>query len=98
MKKTVSNGNAPESGGGFTCYIGPSVAGVISRGEVFTGSREWALKAAGALLEKVPEAASLLVPGDKLAGALCRAEEPGSALFRACEKVREMGKEAMSHA
>jgi len=93
MKKTVSTGNTPKSASGFWCYIGPSVGGVIDHGAVFPGSREAALKAAGAAIEQLPPVKTLLVPGERLAAAVGKLKEPGSALHAASVQVKELARE-----
>ncbi len=93
MKKTVSTGNTPKSASGFWCYLGPSVGGVIGHGAVFPGSREAALKAVGPAIEKLPPVKTLLVPGERLAAAMRKVKEPGSALHAASAQVRQLAKE-----
>lgn len=93
MKKTISTGNTPKSASEFWCYIGPSVGGIISHGDIFPGGREDALQAAGAAIEQLPPVKTLLVSGERLAAAIGKVQEPGNALHAAWEQVRELARQ-----
>ena len=66
---------------GFYCYIGPSIRGLIQSGTVYMGTREDALKAAAAAIERRPLIRTLIVPGETLAADRIKVKTPGSALF-----------------
>lgn len=66
---------------GFYCYIGPSIKGLIQTGTIYRGSRDKALAAAAAAIEKNPLVRTLIVSGDALPGARLRIKTPGNALY-----------------
>lgn len=90
-KQRISTSSPAEAG--FWCYIGPSVGGVIDHGAVFPGTREAALKAAGKAIGQLPPVKTLLVPGERLAAAVGKLKEPGSALHAASVQVKELARE-----
>lgn len=60
-----------DSSAGFCMYIGPTLAGVIQTGTVYTGSKQQVIASPELVpvLAKYPLAADLLVDGEKLAEA-----------------------------
>lgn len=66
---------------GFFCYIGPTIRGLIQTGAVYVGTRENALKAASAAIERHPLIRTLIVPGETLAADRINIKKPGTALY-----------------
>lgn len=74
-------------GAGFSCYIGPTIRGLIQNGTVYMGTREDALKAASAAIERRPLIRTLIVPGDTLAADRINVKKPGTALYRNYQRI-----------
>jgi len=69
------------------CYIGPNIRGYLHSGQVFRGERADILKAYAPLVEKHPLVKNLLVPGESLAVARRKVQEPGTAHHANCQKL-----------
>lgn len=79
-----------KSGGaaaGFYCYIGPSITGLIQHGTIYRGSRNAALSAAAAAIERNPLIKTLIVSGDRLPEARLKVKKPGNALYQNYQRV-----------
>lgn len=82
-KKEKSSGAAA----GFYCYIGPSITGLIQHGTIYRGSRNAALSAAAAAIERNPLIKTLIVSGDRLPEARLKVKKPGNALYKNYQRV-----------
>lgn len=82
-KKEKSSGRAA----GFYCYIGPSITGLIQHGTIYRGSRNAALSAAAAAIERNPLIKTLIVSGDRLPEARLKVKKPGNALYKNYQRV-----------
>lgn len=82
-KKEKSSGAAA----GFYCYIGPSITGLIQHGTIYRGSRNTALSAAAAAIERNPLIKTLIVSGDRLPEARLKVKKPGNALYKNYQRV-----------
>lgn len=71
----------------FFCYIGPGITGLIQHGTIFRGTREEAMAAAAAAIEKYPSVKSLIVSGDRLPAARLKVKKPGNALYQSCQRI-----------
>jgi hypothetical protein len=76
---------------GFFCYIGPGITGLIQHGAIYRGTRETALAAAAAAIEKYPLIKTLIVPGDKLPEARLKVKKPGNALYQNYQRILRKG-------
>ena len=74
-KSTESAKPVAAAGGGYCCYIGPSIPGLIRNGAVFRGS----LKDACAQAE--PLVKTLIVSSETLPGDRLKVKTPGNALY-----------------
>lgn len=69
------------AGAGFCVYIGPTILGVIQNGTVLRGTREEAVEAARAAVEKYPLVKTLIVSGDTLGADRIKVNTPGNLLY-----------------
>lgn len=79
--KAASTEKSNSSAVGFYCYIGPSIVGLIQHGDIYRGTREEALAAASAAIEKYPMIKPLIVPGENLPDAHVKVKKPDSSLY-----------------
>ncbi len=61
-------------------YIGPSLRGIITKGQVFRGDKQTALASLVPAARKYPGIANLIVSGEQLAGARFEVKREGSLL------------------
>lgn len=73
--------------GGFYCYIGPNIPGLIQSGQIYIGTREAAFLAAPAAIERFPLVKTLLVSGTALPEARLKVKKPGNALYANYQKI-----------
>ena len=83
---SVSKQIKPDDGG-FYCYIGPNIPGLIPNGQIYMGAREAALSAASAAIERFPLVKTLLVSGTALPEARLKVKKPGNALYANYQKI-----------
>lgn len=75
---------------GFSCYIGPTIRGVIQTATIYPVPRANALKLPEVrlALEKAPAAADLIVNGAALPQARIAVKTPGTDLYRKFQDLR----------
>ena len=83
---SISNQITPNDGG-FYCYIGPNIPGLIQSGQIYMGTREEALSAASGAIERFPLVKTLLVSGTALPEARLKVKKPGNALYANYQKI-----------
>lgn len=71
----------------FSVYLGPSIRGGITKGQIFPMTKAEALASIAKTVEKQPLVAELIVEGDALPGAVARIKQPDSLLFKTYEKL-----------
>ena len=71
----------------FYCYIGPSITGLIQRGDICRGTRKKALAKWDEAIKKYPLIKTLIVSGDKLPEARLKVKKPGNALYKNCQRI-----------
>lgn len=84
---SISKQNVKPDDGGFYCYIGPNIPGLIQSGQIYMGTREAALLAASAAIERFPLVKTLLVSGTALPEARLKVKKPGNALYANYQKI-----------
>lgn len=72
---------------GFSCYIGPTLLGVIQNGSIFSCSRDEAVRLMAAAIAKHPGIASLIISGDDLPEARIKVKTPGTLLFHQYKQI-----------
>ena len=72
---------------GFYCYIGPSITGLIQRGDICRGTRKKALAKWDEAIKKYPLIKTLIVSGDKLPEARLKVKKPGNALYKNYQRI-----------
>ena len=80
-KSTESAKPVAAAGGGYCCYIGPSIPGLIRNGAVFRGSLKDACAQAEAAVEAEPLVKTLIVSSETLPGDRLKVKTPGNALY-----------------
>lgn len=65
----------------FCVYIGPTIRGVFSKGQIFATPRDEILKRFYAEIERIPTIEHLIVPGAELAEARINVNTPGNQLY-----------------
>jgi hypothetical protein len=88
---TSTSAKKADAAAGFFCYIGPSVPSLIQHGTIYTGTREQALAAASAAIEKHPVVKTLIVSGESLPEARLRVKKPGNTLYQNYQRVLGKG-------
>ena len=83
---SVSKQIKPDDGG-FYCYIGPNIPGLIPNGQIYMGTREAAFSAASAAIERFPLVKTLLISGTALPEARLKVKKPGNALYANYQKI-----------
>lgn len=83
--KASDSGKAAD--GGFYCYIGPNIAGLIQSGTIYVGTKENALAAVDNAVKKHPLVKTLLVSGAALPEARLKVKKPGNALYANYQKL-----------
>lgn len=76
-----------EDAGVFSIYIGPSLRGGITKGQIFKMNKKAALASIASLVEKHPLIADLLVDGNDLPAAKVRLAQSNSLMHRNYEKL-----------
>jgi len=71
----------------FYCYIGPSITGLIQRGDICRGTRKKALAKWDEAIKKYPLIKTLIVSGDKLPEARLKVKKPGNALYKNYQRI-----------
>jgi len=71
----------------FCVYLGPSIRGGITKGQIFPMAKAEALASIAKTVEKQPLVADLIVEGDALPEAVVRVKQPDSLLFKTYEKL-----------
>lgn len=87
VQAPAKKGKAGSAAAGFYCYIGPSITGLIQHGTIYRGSRNAALSAAAAAIERNPLIKTLIVSGDRLPEARLKVKKPGNALYKNYQRV-----------
>ena len=72
---------------GFSCYVGPSVLGLIQKNSIYPGSVEDARKACAEAIRRYPLVSQLIVDGTQLGDALVKVRTPGTYLYEMARKV-----------
>lgn len=72
---------------GFSCYIGPTLKGLIQTGTIYRGTRRDALNKAAEAIAARPLVKTLIVPGDMLSEARVRVKTPGNILYANYQKL-----------
>lgn len=67
--------------GGYCCYIGPSIPGLIRNGAIFRGSLKDACTQAKEAIEAEPLVKTLIVSSETLPEDRLKAKTPGNALY-----------------
>ena len=86
MARKITARPKPDDGG-FYCYIGPNLAGLIQSGTIYMGTKEEALAAAARAIEKQPLVKTLIVSGAALPEARLKVKKPGNAPYANYQKV-----------
>lgn len=84
IKATTADAKKP---GGYCCYIGPSIPGLIRNGAIFRGSPADACAAAKAAIEAEPLVKTLIVPSITLPGDRLKVKTPGNALYENYRRI-----------
>ena len=71
----------------FSVYLGPSIRGGITKGQIFPMAKAEVLASIAPLVEKQPLIADLIVEGGELPEASARIRQPDSLLFKTYEKL-----------
>ena len=79
-KTTSKKQKKPAEGAGFSCYIGPSIMGVIQQNIIMPGSVEDMKACYAQAIEKYPLIGKMIVDGYELAEARSKAKTPGNLL------------------
>lgn len=76
---------------GFSCYIGPTLHGVIQTATIYPAGREEALELPEVklALSKRPEIAALIVDGSTLAEDRIKVKQPGTELYEAYRALKK---------
>jgi len=77
----------PSQREGFCVYLGPTIRGVISFGQIIRGNLDDAKAELWEALKKHPLIASLIVTGDYLPEARIKVKTPGNALYAVYMKL-----------
>ena len=86
MARKITAQPKPDDGG-FYCYIGPNLAGLIQSGTIYMSTKKDALAAAARAIEKQPLVKTLIVSGAALPEARLKVKKPGNALYVNYQKV-----------
>ena len=78
--KTTSKKQKKPDEAGFSCYIGPSIMGVIQQNTIMPGSVEDMKACYAQAIEKYPLIDKMMVDGCELAEARSKAKTPGNLL------------------
>ncbi len=71
----------------FSVYLGPSIRGGITKGQIFPAAKAEVLSSIAKAVEKHPLIADLIVEGDALPDAVARINQPDSLLHKTYEKL-----------
>ena len=71
----------------FSVYLGPSIRGVITKGQIFPMAKAEVLAAVAQAAEKYPRIADLIVEGEALPEAAARIKQPDSLLHKTYENL-----------
>ncbi len=83
QKKTESQ--APEAA--FSAYLGPSIRGSITNGQIFPLTKAQAVAELAPIIERHPSIADLIVDGNELPEARVRIAQTNSLLHKTYEKL-----------
>lgn len=78
--KTTSK-KQKSAGAGFSCYIGPSIFGVIQQNSIMPGTADEMRACYAQAIERYPLIGKLIVDGEELAEARSKAKTPGNLLY-----------------
>lgn len=73
-------------------YLGPSIHGVITKGQIFPGDREAALASLSPAASDYPGIAELIVNGESLPEARSQLRHSGTLLYNAYQKLAKRQK------
>ena len=71
----------------FCAYLGPSIRGSITKGQIFPLTKAQVVAELAPLLERYPLIADLIVDGDELPAARSRIAQTNSLLHKTYEKL-----------
>lgn len=83
-KKTAKVAEQPA---GFCVYLGPTIRGVITQGQIIPGTRKEAIDLLASAVTKYPTIARLIVTGAELPAARVSIKKPGSLLHISFNKL-----------
>jgi hypothetical protein len=79
--------------GEISAYLGPTIRGEVSRGEMFPAGRDAAIAGLAATVGRYPQVADLIVSGDDLPESRIKANTPGNLLHKKyCELAGTLNK------
>lgn len=84
-KPKKPDAQAPEAA--FCAYLGPSIRGSITKGQIFPLTKAQVVAALAPILERYPSIADLIVDGDELPTARIRVAQTNSLLHKTYEKL-----------
>ncbi len=88
MKTTKKTSKKPaDKTAGFSCYIGPSIIGVVQQNKIIPGTVEEAREFYSAAIKKYPAISRLIVDGNELAEARKLIKTPGNLLYITYRKL-----------
>lgn len=71
----------------FCAYLGPSIRGSITKGQIFPLTKAQAVAELASIIERYPSIADLIVDGDELPAARVRIAQTNSLLHKTYEKL-----------